>query len=558
MSIIKKAIAIMFLLQINIVVKAQYFTNPILSGFYPDPSICRAGNDYYIVNSSFAYYPGLPIFHSKDLVNWQQIGSVLNRPEQLNLDSAGISKGLFAPAITFHKGIFYVICTLVDKGGNFVVTTTDPKGPWSNPTWLPEVQGIDPSIFFDEDDKAYIVYNSSPPDNVSKYTGHRTIRINSFDAKQLKVTSGNKIIINGGTDISKKPVYIEGPHFIKKDGWYYLIAAEGGTEERHSEVVFRSKTVDGDFVTYEKNPILTQRHLDTARKNPVTNTGHADFVETPDGKWWAVFLGCRPYQSNFFNTGRETFLAPMEWKDGWPIINPNYEAVQYSYPINATINPSIEKFNGNYFFKDDFNNAVLNNRYHFLRTVREPWYAVKNGTLSMQLRPQTCEGLGNPSFVGFHQPHSKGYAATDMTFKPQASNEKAGLLVFQNRKHYYFFCQSIENGKPVIQLFKGAGRKAVNDEAILIASTVIKTKKELSLKIEANGNTYSFFYATQKNKWQLLKNNVDATFLSTEIAGGFVGCLYAMYATSNAMESSSKANYKMFECKSDDSVYKIK
>jgi xylan 1,4-beta-xylosidase len=320
---------------------SQSFTNPILAGFYPDPSICRAGNDYYIVNSSFAYYPGLPIFHSTDLVNWQQIGAALNRPEQLNLDSAGVSRGLFAPAITYHKGTFYIVCTLVDKGGNFVITSTNPKGPWSNLVWLPEVDGIDPSIFFDEDDKAYIVYNSIPPDNISLHGGHRTIRMNTFDAKKLKVTSDNKIIINGGTDMSKKPVWIEGPHLFKKDGWYYLMCAEGGTDYEHSEVVFKSKTIDGPFIPYDKNPILTQRHLDKNRKNPVTNTGHADLVETPGGKWWAVFLGCRPYENNTFNTGRETFMAPVEWKEGWPIINPNFAEVQYTYAIAAKINCNV-------------------------------------------------------------------------------------------------------------------------------------------------------------------------------------------------------------------------
>ncbi len=344
---------------------SQYFVNPILSGFYPDPSICKAGKDYYLVNSSFAYYPGLPIFHSNDLVNWQQIGSALNRPEQLNLKGAGVSRGLFAPAITYHKGVFYIVCTLIDKGGNFVITATNPKGPWSNPVWLPEINGIDPSLFFDENDKAYILYNSIPPDNISKHDGHRTIRINAFDYKQLKVISDNKIIINGGTDMAKKTVWIEGPHLFKKDNWYYLICAEGGTGFNHSEVVFRTKDLNEPFVSFEKNPILTQRHLDKDRKNPITTTGHADFVEDNQGNWWAVFLGCRPYEKNFVNTGRETFMAPVEWKDGWPIINPNFEEIQYQYPIVSKRKKDIEPFNGNYLFRDDFNSSTLNHRYLF-------------------------------------------------------------------------------------------------------------------------------------------------------------------------------------------------
>ena len=182
----------------------RYFTNPILTGFYPDPSICRVGNDYYLVNSSFAYYPGLPLFHSKDLVSWKQIGHAMNRPEQLDLIGAGVSRGLFAPAISYYKGIFYITCTLVDKEGNFVITAKDPAGPWSDPIWLNEVDGIDPSIFFDEDDRAYLLYNSVPPGNKSLWDGHRTIRMYEFDYKNLKVTGEQKILINGGSDISKK------------------------------------------------------------------------------------------------------------------------------------------------------------------------------------------------------------------------------------------------------------------------------------------------------------------------------------------------------------------
>jgi alpha-N-arabinofuranosidase len=349
----------------------------------------------------------------------------------------------------------------------------------------------------------------------------------------------------------KKPVWIEAPHLFKKDGWYYLICAEGGTSDQHSEVVFRSKTLDSPFVSYEKNPILTQRQLDKNRKNPVTNTGHADFVETADGKWWAVFLGCRPYLDNTFNTGRETFMAPVEWKDGWPIINSDFEEVQYRYPINAALNLSAEKFSGNYFFKDEFNKPVLNNRYSFLRTVREKWYALSNGKLSLQLRTQTCSGAENPSFIGFRQPHLKGYGATAVSFLPKSSNEKAGLLVFQNEQHYYFLCKSVEKGKPVVQLYKSSG-----DNQALIASALLKTNGEIFFKAEANENTYAFYYAVQKSKWHLLKDNVDGTFLSTAVAGGFVGSMYAMYATSNGRMSANKALYNWFECKSDDDVYK--
>lgn len=535
----------------TITVKTQSFTNPILAGYYPDPSICKAGNDYYLVNSSFAYYPGLPIFHSKDLVNWQLINYALNSPEQLNLDGAGVSRGLFAPALTYHNGIFYLICTNVSGVGNFVITAKDPKGKWSNPVKLPQLNGIDPSVFFDDNDKSYIVYNSIPPDNISLYNGHRTIRMIAFDADNLKVTGEEKILVNGGTDISKKPVWIEGPHLYKKNGWYYLMCAEGGTGYNHSEVVFRSKSVDGPFVSYENNPILTQRQLDPKRKNPVTTTGHADLVEDNQGNWWGVFLGCRPYEGDYYNTGRETFMAPVVWKDGWPVFSLGGDEVKYSYPIHAVANKNAEKFNGNYHFKDDFKKPALNQRYNFLRTVHEPWYSInaKAGALSIKLRSESCSGNQNPSFIGFHQPHLKGYAATAIKFETNKENEKAGLLIFQNERSYYFLCQSVKDNKPIVELYKG-------DTLLTARPLFIKKGDNLLLKIEADNDKYSFYYSNRNNQWETLLKEADGKYLSTKAAGGFVGCLYAMYATSNGKSSDNTAVYDWFEVKNDDAAYK--
>src|SRR5690606_11154304 len=258
----------------------QFYNNPILAGFYPDPSICDDGKgNYYLVNSTFAFYPGIPVFHSTDLVNWKQIGHVLDRPEQLELEGFGVSRAIFAPAINYHEGIFYVTCTLVDGKGNFVVTAKDPAGPWSNPAWLPEVSGIDPSLYFDDNGKSYIIYNSDAPENKPEYDGHRTIRINEFDKDSLKVISDNRILVNGGVNIDEKPVWAEGPQIYKLNGYYYLMTAEGGTAINHTEVVYRTKNLNEKFIPYENNPILTQRHLDPNRKNPVTSAGHADLVQ---------------------------------------------------------------------------------------------------------------------------------------------------------------------------------------------------------------------------------------------------------------------------------------
>ncbi|HOG76062.1 MAG TPA: glycoside hydrolase family 43 protein, partial [Candidatus Marinimicrobia bacterium] len=441
--------------------KAFYY-NPILAGFYPDPSICRVGDDYYLVNSTFAYFPGIPVFHSRDLVNWKLIGHVMDRVEQMNLEGLGVSEGIFAPAIRFHDGLFYITCTLVGAGGNYVVTAQNPAGPWSNPVWLPQIDGIDPSLFFDQDGKAYIVYNSVAPNNRPLYEGHRTIRMYQFDYEKLKVISPEIILVNGGTDISKKPIWIEGPHIFRKDNFYYLICAEGGTSWEHSEVVFRSEQVTGPYVPYAKNPILTQRHLDPNRPHPITCTGHADLVMTPAGDWWAVFLGCRPYlpeYEGFFNTGRETFMAPVKWIDGWPVIDPDHAEIQYSYPLPIILEKPIKAdipYSGNFRIRDDFDSETLDLYWVFLRTPHTKWYSLsdRRGSLAIQLRPETCSGKSNPSFIGRRQQHLRGSASTAMDFVPVSEFEKAGLLVFQNEKHYYFLGKSIEKGEPVVQLYK--------------------------------------------------------------------------------------------------------
>jgi xylan 1,4-beta-xylosidase len=560
-------------LPISAATNSPEYPNPILAGFYPDPSICRVGSEYYLVNSSFAYFPGLPIFHSRDLVNWRQIGSAMDRPQQFDLAGAGVSRGLFAPALRFHGGNYYITCTFVDKLGNFVITAKDPHGPWSDPVALPAVNGIDPSLFFDEDDKAYIIYNSIAPDDKPLYEGHRTIRIMSFDAEKLQTVGEESILINGGSDLAKKPVWIEGPHLFKKDGFYYLIAAEGGTEYNHSEVVFRSAGLAGPFTPGDNNPILTQRQLAHSRPSPITCTGHADLVQTPAGDWYAVFLGCRPYAADHYNTGRETFMAPVEWKNGWPVIVQAGSVVQDHYPVPfpKTTKSISNPYNGHLPFMENFSGSMFDRSLVFLRTPREKWadLSERKGFLSMRLLPQTCSGKENPAFIGHRQQQSEGSASTALDFRPVAENEKAGLLVFQNETHYYFLCRSISDSRPIVQLYRSLNISpgaAVPHHPTLSSSFApdpaasqmdmiafqildsVPPGRELQLKIVAKGATYAFYYAEKKDKWHLLKDNVDATFLSTRTAGGFVGCMYALYATSLGRPTRSKAYFDWFSC----------
>lgn len=321
-----------------------------------------------------------------------------------------------------------------------MITATNPAGPWSNPTYIKEVNGIDPSLFFDEQtDKAYVIYNSNPPENKSLWNGHRTIRMYEFDYKNLKVNGQEKLLVNGDVDTTKHPVWIEAPHIYHTNGCYYLMGAEGGTGYNHSEVIFRSKSVEGPFIPWEKNPILTQRHLNRSRKNPITTTGHADLVQTQNGSWYAVFLGCRPYDGDLYNVGRETFMAPVTWtSDGWPVITKGYEEVQYHYPLPL---PRVNKkplnlFSRNFTYRDDFLRSDLDHRYFFLRTVTEKWHTTseRKGSLSIQLRPDTASGRSNSLFVGFRQQHHHAVATAKLSFVPASEIEKAGLTIFQNEK----------------------------------------------------------------------------------------------------------------------------
>ena len=506
------------------------YANPILAGFYPDPSITRAGDDYYLVTSSFSYFPGVPIFRSRDLVNWTQIGHVLDRPSQLSIDSLGISRGVFAPTIRHHEGTFYMITTLVDAGGNFLVTATDPAGPWSDPVWLP-FDGIDPDVFFDDDGKVYIS-NNGPPEGEPRYDGHRALWLQEYDPAAQQLIGPRRLIVDGGVDISKQPIWIEAPHLFKIDDTYYLIAAEGGTGDQHSQVVFRSDSVWGPYVPYEGNPILTQRHLDPARPSPVTSAGHADFVQLPGGEWWAVFLATRPYEGDFYNTGRETFLLPVRWVDGWPVVLAGEETVPYVHPrpdLPAQPAPPVPT-SGNFTHREDFDGAELAPYWTFIRTPRERWYdlTTEPGWLTIAARPVALDAFAQPSFVGRRQQHARFTASTAMRFDPSQPGDRAGLAAFQNDRYHYFLGVALEDGAPVVRVEQQAGE----GPATVLASAPIELAAEapVYLKIEADGDAYDFYYGLAPDAWTLLVDDADGKILSTRVAGGFVGAMIGMYA----------------------------
>lgn len=513
------------------------YLNPILAGFYPDPTICRVGDKFYLVNSSFCYFPGLPIFESTDMVNWKQIGNVINRREQVDFGTSRLSGGLYAPTIRYHNGIFYVICTNVSGIGNFIVTAENPSGPWSNPVVLPELDGIDPDIFFDDDGKVYITHNGTPPNNISLHDGHRAIYMLEYNLETQKITTERKLVINGGTDMTQKPVWIEGPHIIKKDGFYYMICAQGGTGFNHSEVVFRSRAIYGPYESYAANPILTQTYLDPDRKNIVSTTGHADFVELQNGDWWAVFLGCRPYEGDLYNTGRETFMMPVEWKNGWPEIVNGKEAIpmKNKRPNLPLSKERTEPNNGNFVWHDDFNSDELGLKWNFIRTPSEKWYELSSGKLLIKPRKESIHTETNFSFIGRRQQHLKFEASVKLEFTPKDTLQAAGLTAFQNEKHYLLIGKRLNSANKLEVFVERKGDKIYNGKPEIIAKKELEdTSKPLFVKIEGSGRNYSFYYKTaEKGAWILLINDVDGSILSTKEAGGFVGTYLAMYASRN-------------------------
>ena len=513
------------------------YLNPILSGFYPDPSICEANGKFYLVTSTFSYFPGIPVFESTDLVNWKQIGHAITRKEQGDFTGARVSQGMFAPTIRFNNGTFYVICTNVSGVGNFIVTTKDPAGPWSDPIGIPGVDGIDPDIFFDDNGKVYITHNGPPPNNITMHDGHRAIYMFEFDLENKKIVSESKLLVNGGIDMAKKPVWIEAPHIIKKDNFYYLICAEGGTGYNHSEVVFRSENVFGPYVSYKNNPILTQRHLDPKRPNEITTTGHADFIELPNGDWWTVFLGCRPYENDLYNTGRETFLMPVKWIDGWPTIPGGNDALPVvnkrpNLPLSKEV---IEPTTGNFISNDNFNDDTLALKWNFIRTPLEKWYELDGEYLYLKPRKESIHTETNFSFIGRRQQHLQFEASTKVNYHLTDTLQTVGLVAFQNEKNYLFIGKRLnKDNKEVVFVEETAGFLNDGKPKIIAENSLKTTNTDLFLKIEGDKGLYHFYYKTSETSpWTLLAKNVDATMLSTLKAGGFVGTYLAMYTSLN-------------------------
>ncbi|MGN7761372.1 glycoside hydrolase family 43 protein [Paenibacillus sp. 22594] len=508
------------------------YNNPIMPGFYPDPSVCRVGEDYYLVTSTFAYFPGVPIFHSRDLVHWKQIGNVLNRPSQLNLQGARHSGGIFAPTLRYHEGMFYMITTNVTYGGNFVVTATDPAGPWSEPYFIQGAVGIDPTIFFDDDGRTYYL-GTRPNSTGVRYDGNWEVWIQELNLETMELAGESYVLWRGAmTDV----IWPEGPHLYKKDDFYYLMIAEGGTGPNHAVTVARSQKLTEGYTGNPNNPIITHRHL--GKHYPVINVGHADLVQAEDGQWYMVMLASRPYGGSYSNLGRETFLASVIWEDGWPVVNEGRGILQEQGVIGLTPVPVEPQLRCDHF---DSDNLAL--QWMFLRNPQADLYSLteRKGYLRLKLKPQTFKDQDNLSFVCLRQQHFDYTAAAVMEFEARSIHESAGLAVIQNDLYHIRFERVLHDDRQALRVVT-----CINGLETNVAQAEVDAQR-LYLKMAARGQELSFYYSTDGEQYHLVTEHVDTRSLSTEVAGGFVGCCIGMYCTSNGTASDNAADFDCFE-----------
>lgn len=542
---------------------ATQYCNPILPGFRPDPSICRVGEDFYLVNSTFQYFPGLPVWHSTDLVHWESCGAVLATDEAISFTDHPMLFGLWAPQISYnpHNRKFYVVCTQVGGGiGDFFATCDDPrKGHWDGPYRLPDITGIDPSLFFDEDGRACIITATSPETAGSpvRYDGEGGILMWDFDWKNGVTTGKPRIIARGGAHPEEHPASLEGGHIYKVDGRYFLMCAEGGTEARHCEVIFQSDKLEGPYEPCAINPILTQRDLAPGRPDRVSCTGHADLVCTAEGDWYAVFLGCRPYDGEeYFNTGRETFLLPVHWRDGQPVILEAGERVPIVVKKDKGL---LELADGNRIKGfDGFRPGPLwsaNGLAPFALSVRgdvrDRLQFEPDGRMSLTCSGVALSDYGRPSAVFERITGTAFTASTILSFHPEGDHE-AGLVCWQDDDHYMKLTRRLDSlGRPVLRLEerssapreKFEGFYFTRPEASVLYSTdLLLSAKEartpLLLQVSSDEQArIQFSYAPvpegqhpRNPRLRPVGEPLDGHHLSSRHCGGFQGAMVGVYA----------------------------
>jgi alpha-N-arabinofuranosidase len=499
------------------------FANPILPGFYPDPSICRVGDDYYLVTSTFEYFPGVPIFHSRDLVNWRQIGHALTRASQLPLQQAKSSEGIFAPTIRHHNGTFYVVTTNVSGGGSFYVTARDPAGQWSEPVWLPEETfTMDPSLLFDGDGRVYYTRHGGG-EHGGAYQAEIDIGSGQLRGAPTEIWSGT-----GG-------VWPEGPHLYAIDGTYYLMQSEGGTSTNHSITVARSASPGGPFEPFAGNPIITHRGTD----KPIQATGHGDLVQAADGHWWLVLLGIRRPDGENHHLGRETYLAPVSFDDeGWPVVN---QGRGIDLEMSGEGLPPRQPWPEDP-ARDEFAGPDLALQWNFVRNPSADRWSLSEspGALRLKGSGASLRDVASPAFVGRRQQHFRSRAAAALSFTPDADGQHAGLAVRANEDNHYHLTVTRSGGERRIQL-----ATRLKGEATVVADQSLGAG-EVVLSIEAFADRYEFGYSLAGGATAVLGSAPTAP-LSSERAGGFTGVYFGMLAWADGATRMPPADFAWFE-----------
>ncbi len=488
------------------------YQNPIVKGFNPDPSICKANGKYYLVTSTFQFFPGVPVYESDDLVNWELIGHCLTRKSQLNLEGSVSSGGIYAPTIRYHEGRFYMTTTNSTTQQNFIVYTDDIYGEWSEPVFI-EQGGIDPSLYF-EDGKVYFMSNGT--DDFGN-EGITQCEINILTGEKL---SPSKSIWQGSGGR-----YLEGPHLYKINGIYYLVASEGGTEYGHMLTYAIGDNPYGPFTNYPKNPVLTNRNLGGFQIQAV---GHGDLIEDNDGNWHLVHLAFRQIDRwlPFHHLGRETFLVPVSFdQDGW-----------FTCGLNGTTEPSYE-IKGDFIQKEvktlTFENTDIEREWIYLRNPNKQDYNFTHEKVTLKGNQHTLDEFESPTFLGIRQTDFDSKIETTVSI----DHGLAGLTIFMDDLHHYDLYIEKANDQ-----YRVVGKINIGPLKQVVSRKYIQSN-EARLIITSDALMYRLYIDEVKPENELAFG--QTRYLSSEVAGGFTGVMIGIYAISE--KEGNQAVFKNFK-----------
>ncbi len=552
------AILIMLTLSVNLFAQPDGFINPIIPGGHPDPSICKVGEDFYIVNSTFEYFPALPIHHSKDLVNWELIGYGLHREEQasgaVNLVDVQQDGGIHAPTIRFHEGTFYVITTNVyspvDESKptemvNFIITAENPAGPWSEPHVIEGAPGIDPDLFFDDDGKVYFVGTHAVGQPNTDGIGE--IWVQELDIENFKLVGERHSLWRGACG----GCCVEGPHIYKEHDTYYLLIAEGGTSYNHAVMIAASENVYGPYDSNPRNPIMTSRHL--SKNNWVHSTGHADLVELDDGRWYMVMLGIRNDEGGASNMGRETHLVPVKWEPstvGWEeVTEGNWQPVEYLFPVAAPETGKVERYTQlpfpdkpqyyNDAFTDNFDSETLHPEWNFRRVPRPNTYSLdaEKGVLRLFLKPETFKLRERYSLIGIRQKESDFEYRAKMIFAPEKDHEEAGISIFQKDDNYINFTVEKKQGQEIVKVLV---KERDKDIQVIKQEGLPGYQGNIIFKLVSKNNQYQYLYSLDGGQ-----SFVQFTETSDDlvICRSYIGTNIGIFASSNGNPTRAFADF---------------